>query len=363
MRDQVIALQKDNWRLLQAAAETFVAGPSYGFLISGKFERGPHRGGGKAVNAAERDRVRALQLLAQGMDKAMADPDRAGAGRYLLTLAHILMGQRGATEAWRLQTLTDLKTLPDYEEGYGRGGWYPGQQTAGAPVDADGNPIYYHVPKNFAAATNDGQRWRWALTQAAELSPEQLNTVRFTLASFCASQFGTQTISGSNPFTAEDEDAARAQADPYSLRTLTDEETVARLATGIKRFKLPDEFNFLKLFQTIADDPKTGHGEDALEALTGTFISRKQFDRAVETLQRSKKTYGDQNNGKQQRLDQILKPWGTFETSTMQPAGPGGTLTFRYRNGKQAHFEARAVDVSRSAGRHQELPALQSRAG
>ena len=46
--------------------------------------------------------------------------------------------------------------------------------------------------------------------------------------------------------------------------TLKDDETIARLATGIKRFTLPDEFNPIKIYQTIADDPETGHGEDAL---------------------------------------------------------------------------------------------------
>ena len=47
--------------------------------------------------------------------------------------------------------------------------------------------------------------------------------------------------------------------------TLKDEETIARLATGVKRFKLPDDFNPIKIFQTIAGDPKTGKGEEALD--------------------------------------------------------------------------------------------------
>ena len=58
--------------------------------------------------------------------------------------------------------------------------------------------------------------------------------------------------------------AVPSAVDPYALDTLTDDETIARLATGIKRFKLPDEFNPIKIYQAIADDPKTGHGEDAL---------------------------------------------------------------------------------------------------
>ena len=39
----------------------------------------------------------------------------------------------------------------------------------------------------------------------------------------------------------------------------------------LKRFKLPDEFNFIKIEQAIADNPQTGHGEDALAALASIF--------------------------------------------------------------------------------------------
>ena len=64
-------------------------------------------------------------------------------------------------EAWRLRYLTDTKKLPDFDEqgGYGspyvgfrgRGSPYrgPGANHTGAPVDADGKPIYYSVPKSY----------------------------------------------------------------------------------------------------------------------------------------------------------------------------------------------------------------------
>ena len=53
------------------------------------------------------------------------------------------MANRGYDEAWRLQTLTDLSELPDYVEG-----WYYGHAPGGAPVDADGHPIFYRAAKN-----------------------------------------------------------------------------------------------------------------------------------------------------------------------------------------------------------------------
>ena len=48
--------------------------------------------------------------------------------------------------------------------------------------------------ESFDKAKNDGERWRWALAQAAEADPGLLNETRLTLADFLLGQFGTQTI-------------------------------------------------------------------------------------------------------------------------------------------------------------------------
>ncbi len=137
-REAVIAVHRDNWRLLQAAAESYLGGPlHYGFVVAGTFHRGNLQGGGRFVNAAQRDRVRALQLLLQGLDRARADADRQAAGRYLFALTGAVLADRENGEAWRLQTLTPLENLPDFDEaeesfwgGAGRrtraGGWHAG---------------------------------------------------------------------------------------------------------------------------------------------------------------------------------------------------------------------------------------------
>ena len=47
-REAVIAVHHANWRLLQAAAESYLDDPEHsGFMIAGKFQRGGHRGGGQ----------------------------------------------------------------------------------------------------------------------------------------------------------------------------------------------------------------------------------------------------------------------------------------------------------------------------
>src|SRR5262249_29421420 len=76
-REAVVAAHQGNWRLLQAAAASYLNDPQHdGFIVAGKFQRGQHRGGGRYVASYERDRSRALQLLAQGLDRARSDPDR-----------------------------------------------------------------------------------------------------------------------------------------------------------------------------------------------------------------------------------------------------------------------------------------------
>src|SRR5262249_48794858 len=154
---------------------------------------------------------------------------------------------------------------------------------------------------------------------------------------------GTQTIAGS-PHGGGPSDGPPEASGPYALDTLRDDETIARLATGIKRFRLPDEFNPIRIFQAIADDPRTGQGEEALTALASIFENRRQFDRAAGYLKRSRDVYGDRDGGwKAQRLDQILGAWGQFETMGTQPAGRGASVDFRFRNGRRVRFEAHEI--------------------
>ena len=133
--DKVVGLHAQNWRLLRQAAQSTLSLQHGGTMVAGEFHRGPHRGQGKAVNAIERDRVRALQLMAQAFPSVREEPGSHDVSYFYSELAQMLINNRGAHQAWRLQYLSDLTELPDYEDGWGvyyRGG------TSGAPVDADG---------------------------------------------------------------------------------------------------------------------------------------------------------------------------------------------------------------------------------
>ena len=316
-REQAIVVHAKNWRLLHAAALSFQSNVHHGYLIAGKFERGHHRGGGEVVNARQRDRVRALQLMKQATPFAEQDAKKTEVSAFFMSFSQILLGNRGFYESWRLQYLSDLSKLPDYDPG-----WHYGHSTSGAPVDAEGNVVYHHVPKSFESAKTDGERWRWTLEQTIENNPARRNEVRMHFANFLKNQFGVQTMAHyGRIFSQQSDDKSKQnESGTYALHTLGEEETIAKLATGIKRFNLPDEFNFIKIFRQIADDGKSVWGQSALSNLASLFENRRQYPQAADVWRRNVKQYGDPHSHKKSRLNQIVGNWGRFDPVMTQPS-------------------------------------------
>jgi uncharacterized protein YfaS (alpha-2-macroglobulin family) len=350
-REAVIAAHKGNWRLLATAAQSLTDNEHQGFIVAGKFHRGQGRGQGRYVNSVQRDRARALQLLQQALPGAAKDDDTGVVGRYYLQFANaLLVGVNNAYrpgfyvgEAWRLQYLTDLSQLPDYDEGYF--GYY--QSTRGAPVDDQGNPILYRIPKSYEAAANDGQRWRWLLSMAAEVHPPLLNQVELTFADFMRSQLGVQTMAQFG-FGRQADPDANNKSGTYDLHTLADDETIARLATGIRRLKVLDEFNWIKVYERVAAQGKSNYGALARDNLAAEYEDRRQYVKASLAWKQDIEEYGPGNpNYRQQRLDQIIGNWGRFEPTNTQPAGTSAVVDYRFRNGTKVSFEAREIHVGK----------------
>jgi hypothetical protein len=55
LMENSVAKNSDNWMLLKKSADIYMYINHYGFMISGKFERGEHRGGGKYMNSQMRN--------------------------------------------------------------------------------------------------------------------------------------------------------------------------------------------------------------------------------------------------------------------------------------------------------------------
>ncbi len=343
--EAAVTAHPGNWRILTQAAQLYQNANHNGFLIAGQFERGGHRGGtAKPVNAEERDRVRALQLMEQALKLADAETTAAPGtyDRLYSALSGMLMGDRGYNDAWKLQYLSDLAQLPDYEDGYGGG--YRGDGRRGAPVTADGAPVYYAVPASWAAAKNDGERWRWTLAQRREIR------ARYELAQFLQNQFGVQTMAEYAWFfrsaaADRDDDTRRDDSGTWELHTLKDNETIAKLATGIKRFTLPAADDFMVIYRELAGQ-KQGYETDALRQLAREYENRRQYDRAIPCWEAVLKHGHGRDNEARRQLDQIRKNWGQFEPVLTQPAGGrGATVEFRFRNANSARFEAVEINV------------------
>ncbi|MCA9064677.1 MAG: hypothetical protein KDA96_16510, partial [Planctomycetaceae bacterium] len=363
------ALEKHpgHWRLYEQIGKSLTQEiPSYGFLIGGQFQRGPHRGGGKMASAADRDRVRALQLVLEATRLVNADPDATGAQKAAVyrTLAN-LIGQPRFGEAWKLQELTDLSTLPDYEEGgnpYGRGfsgGFGRGRRSpaSGAPVDQNGQPVLFHLPESWEAAQSDGQRWRWALEQVSLHHPALQSEMELDWARFLQDQFG---VSGSGApivrtgLAASRQSASETAQDKVSLndanmlRTLPDAETVATLADGTRRITLPDEFNHIVILKRIIarDDSQR---RTALDALVAERTNRHQYEQVAELLNDAIQHSRDRDDRRNLRdqIRQIRGSWLRFETSRTMPVGLNSELDLRYRNGTLVEFDARPVLIDR----------------
>lgn len=337
-RDKVIAAHQGNWRLLQTAAKSFLHGDSQGFIIAGKFYRGYRRGEGRYVYTLPRDRQRALQLYEQAMPLAIDDGDKHAVAYFFYEFGQAWLHGASGDQSWRLQILSDLKDLPDYDDAR-----WTGAGTTGAAVDADGNPVYHKLPATFADAKSDGERWRWTWAQAALLNTDLKSQTQVQFADFLRQQFDVQTMAQYNWFfRGRDDD--QQQTPTYALDTLAEDETLAKLATGIKRFKLPDEFNFIKIYQAVATETKGSWARESLQRLANVFTDRRQYSKAADYWQKSIAQFGA-DRGEREALNQIVKNWGRFDHVTVFPAGTGPQLEYVYRNGKRVEFEAWEIKI------------------
>jgi uncharacterized protein YfaS (alpha-2-macroglobulin family) len=352
---EFVELHDDNWRALMSASMALGGVPHYGTMIAGEFKRGNQRGGGQWVSSETRDRVQRLIWLDRGR-KLVTGQDRKDAASevaYLIRqLQDALQTNRYGREAWQFQILTDLTELPDYESYQSRYGRR--NVPLGAPVDSDGKPVYYHIPESFEAAQNDGERWRWCFQEISALTPSTEPEMTYQWANFLWQQFGVQTMA-SQPVPLPIAEKAGQEGEgadgekpsgPYAVDELPDDETSAQLATGIKRFTMPDEFNFIRVYKELAAGEKNSYQALALEKLAQIYTNRRQYPRAAEKWREVIEIHGPgPNQQRKKNLEQIVGNWGRFETFGVLPAGKPAQLPFRYRNGKQVNFKAQRLDV------------------
>lgn len=315
--------------------------PHYGQIIDENFRRGRGGEGGRWVDTVRRDRVRGLQFMQQAAELiTQRDSGASNSDKMSFYLKFANLWRNTSWQSWQMQLLTDLDTLPGYDEN----GRNYHRQALGAPVDVDGNPVYYSVPQSFVDARNDGERWRWCLQEADKYDPFQVSAA-FNIAEFAWEQFGVQTLSylGGTDFIEEQHKADSI----FNLDSLQDNQTVARLASGVSRFTLAPEYAYIVIYKDIFARLRSidsRHSAKAAQAIASIYENRRQFAAALEWWKNFNEVCSDSERAfAQAKIDQIIGAWGCFENGKPQPAGMKPSVYLRFRNGQQIKFTAKKI--------------------
>ena len=184
--------------------------------------------------------------------------------------------------------------------------------------------------------------------------PPQKIYVQYLFAQFLHGQFGVQTMQrfgagffGGGAFNDDDDRPATGR---YALTTLEDDETIAQLATGVQRFDLPEEFNFVNILKEIAssnDDNQSQHIIQASTTLAQLYQNRWQYPKAADVLRSIIKRYPQitKNYRIGETLDAILGNWGAFDPITSQTTNEQNIFTYKFRNAEKVTFTAHRIDV------------------
>lgn len=331
-----LAEKKENPGLWLAAGENMLSMEHDGLLIANEFERGSRnwRQDAQYANAQERDRVRAIQFFLKCRGKMEDKKDQL---RLFQGLGSALKFSREGHQSWQLQVKTDLEILPELQVGYNYGGG-----TGGAPQDEEGNPVFYQVPASFEEAKNDGERWRWTLMQRVKADEGQKISVDYEWAQFLHNEFGVQSLASYRWYgrMAGNEDAEEKKGGVMQLHTLKDNETVCRLASGVERFELPQDQNYIHIYKQLYENGNTSAGD----SLVQIYLNRRQYVKAKSVLESL--IAKDPTKHRKNLLNQITGNWGQFDPVTRAyPAGAEPEIGLLFRNAKQVTVSVIEVNV------------------
>ncbi len=285
----------------------------YGYIFDNKFKRGNNRGNaGRYVNSYERDRVRMLQLMTAALPEVEKSASKKLKQEFYSNLAQLL--QWSGQQSWKLQTLTNLSKLPDYDDS-------SISSCSRPPVNPDGTPVYYSDPGSWEAAKNDGERMRRAYERAIDAGSKDAQRL---LAEWLSRQFDFFSVD----YYVRMEYLSRDAYLQY-LYNLKDNETVAQLADGIRKITLPEDQNYIRMYMEA----------EAYNSVAGVMTSRAQFERAVEYYKKA---------GNKEQAEKITAENGMAEQFRVLTPAETPRLEYTYRNAKTAQVVIRKVDAQKA---------------
>jgi uncharacterized protein YfaS (alpha-2-macroglobulin family) len=211
--------------------------------------------------------------------------------------------------------------------------------------------VWFRVPASLEAAANDGERWRYVMHELEQIDAERALSAKSILAGQFMQWFSVQTLAGVVPLgSGAKDDLAKTKTGIMALHTLADDETCVKLASGARRLKLPEEFQFLRLQRELAaSGPERLQSRAGRSNVISELLMRRQFRRAAAFIEESLPSEDNKDNRRmlQDQLEQITGHWGRFETAPAQPAGRKATIPFTFRNADKTTVTARKVDVEK----------------
>ena len=265
--------------------------------VKGTLQR--RNSGWSSLNCAARDRIRLVRELENLMPMLRnANPTRCN--WYWRMMCAAL--QRGP-----LATKSDLTVDPAV--------------TAMPPprpdVDDDGtgHPLFHALPESWAAAKSDGERWRWALKMYGEVNEIGRELALKIRADFAHSLFGAGRLSADDAIAID-------------VSSLADDESAHRFGNRLVRFKLPPDYDFIRL-QLEAKDWR-GLGREMLDRL--------HYDRALECFRK----LGDDFHVRQLSMPQVRLDEGD-SCSTERPL----KFDLVFRNATNVVFKLTRLDADR----------------
>lgn len=325
--------KKENSVFMLAAGTSYLNAPHYGHVLDNEFQRG-HNGSGDWRQVDEQDRLRALQCYLQ----AWKNVEKGGKDEVELlhSLGQALIQSRtGSGNLWKLYLLTDLKAVPDYSEQLDR------ITSEGAPANGKGEPEYLDMPESWQGAASDGERWRWVLQEIARLDPTSAAVQELEWYGFVENHYGVGTLS-TYGWWAKPE--VKERDGILQTSSLKEDETIARLASGVKRFTLREDYQYIRGYRALMRGETDSSAAQAGDRLVQVFLNRGQKVAAAETLDEVIKLYGEgDENQRSDLLQQIRGNWSRFETTGTAFAGESVAVPFNFRNAKQVKLSLTSV--------------------
>ena len=320
--------KKGNAVFMKAAGYAFLHTNHYGRMQDNEFQRG-NKGTGDYRNVQEQDRLRALQCFMQAWEVV----EKGGKEEAFVFEAlgrALLQNRTGSGNLWQLYLLTDLNTVPDFTEQIDT------ITSEGAPAGNDGEPVYLDVPESWEAAKSDGERWRWTSREIARLNPDQALQEKLEWWQFCQNHYGVNTLASygwwNQPEVKERDGILQAS-------TLKETETIARLANGVKRFTLREDYRFIPGLRELMRAGKDSPSWQAGDLLVQVFMNRNQLPAAAETLEEVIRLHGKGGNDQRPNLlKQIRGNWSRFEATPTYYAAEPVEVPFTFRNAKEVEL-------------------------